>query len=98
MAIKGFRPAREASLVCGCREGLDAATQREVTCGHVRSQYGSTALVRASARGHTDMVELLLDRGADLEARDRVSAVMVCASLRDGTAPGVSGGPGPRWR
>ena len=38
------------------------------------SQDGTSALVLAASGGHTDMVELLLDRGADLEAKDRVSA------------------------
>ena len=42
------------------------------------SQYGTTALVAAAERGHKDTVELLLDRGANLEAKDRVSAAAVC--------------------
>ena len=37
------------------------------------SQDGSTALILAAWHGHKDMVELLLDRGADLEAKTRVS-------------------------
>ncbi|MCP4824868.1 MAG: ankyrin repeat domain-containing protein, partial [Shimia sp.] len=43
-----------------------------VTCGLATSQYGSTALVLAACRGHTETVELLLDRGADLEAKNNV--------------------------
>ena len=34
------------------------------------------ALIMAAGRGHKDTVELLLDRGADLEATDDVSAVV----------------------
>ncbi len=66
---------------------------RVVTCGHATSQDDDTALVRAAAGGHTDTVELLLDRGADLEAKDHVGAATVCV-LRHGTAAGVAGGPG----
>ena len=42
------------------------------TCGHAASQYGGTALVLAASGGHKDVVELLLDRGADLEAKNTV--------------------------
>ena len=66
---------------------------RVTTCERATSQYGSTALVRAAAGGHKDMVELLADRGADLEARSLVGVATVCA-LRHGTAAGVAGGPG----
>ena len=45
-----------------------------VICGPVVSQGGATALVLAASGGHNVMVELLLDRGANLEAKDRVSA------------------------
>ena len=46
-----------------------------VTSGPATSQSGATVLIVAGFHGHTDMVELLLDRGADLEAKDSVSAV-----------------------
>ncbi len=49
-----------------------------VTRGHVASQYGATALVWAASGGYKDTVELLLDRGADLEAKDSVSAAAMC--------------------
>ncbi|KAA0145992.1 hypothetical protein FNF29_08306 [Cafeteria roenbergensis] len=35
--------------------------------------HGRTALIMAAWRCRRDMAELLLDRGADLEAKDRVS-------------------------
>ena len=44
-----------------------------VTCGHAMPQDGYTALALAAFGGHKDTVELLLDRGADLEAKDKVS-------------------------
>ena len=44
-----------------------------VTCGHAMPQDGDSALVRAASRGHQDTVELLLDRGADLEAKNTVN-------------------------
>ena len=37
------------------------------------SQWGWTALIRAAWSGHCDVVGLLLDRGADIEAKDSVS-------------------------
>ena len=46
--------------------------------GPATSQYGATALFVVARRGHKDMVKLLLDRGADLEAKMWVSAVAVC--------------------
>ena len=49
-----------------------------MTCGPAKSQCGNTALVWASKGGHKDTVELLLDRGADLEAKHHVSAAAVC--------------------
>ncbi len=38
------------------------------------------ALVLVAARGHTATVELLVDRGADLEAKGRVSAAASCVA------------------
>ncbi len=37
-------------------------------------QYGDTALIMSSHNGHVEAMALLLDRGADLEAKDNVSA------------------------
>ncbi len=61
--------------------------------GPATSQYGCTALVLAASGGHTETVELLLDitRGADLEAKDRVSVAAVCVAAPR-AAPGVTGG------
>ncbi len=70
--------------MCVSREWLDVARHREVPCEHASSQDGATALVWAAARGHKDIIELLLDRGADLEAQDSVSAVMVCLCCMTG--------------
>ena len=48
-----------------------------MTCGHVSSQIFGTALAEAASEGHRTTVELLLDRGADLEAKSEVSAAAV---------------------
>jgi hypothetical protein len=40
--------------------------------GESDSQFGRTALILAAARGHADCVQLLIDAGADKEAKDRV--------------------------
>ncbi len=69
-----------------------------VTCGLAASQDGSTALHGAVRGGHKDTVELLLDRGANLEAKDRVSAAAVCL-LRNGLRRASrAGGGAQRWR
>ncbi len=52
--------------------------QGAVSCGPATSQYEIAALVAAARRGHKDTVVLLLDRGADLESKDCVSAACVC--------------------
>ena len=44
------------------------------------SQMGYTVLMAAAARGHKDTVELLLDRGADLAAKDSVSQPLGAAA------------------
>ncbi len=49
-----------------------------VTCGPAASQHGATGLVAAASDGHKATVELLLDRGADLEAKGYVSVAAVC--------------------
>ncbi len=71
------------ALEFGEHVGRGAMVRRGgVTCGPAGSQHGATALVEAAYDGHTDTVEVLLDRGADLEAKDEVSAagVYCCAS------------------
>ena len=57
-----------------------AITHAAVTFGRRRAQWGQTALMCAAHKGHTDCVRLLLDAGADTNAKMnvRVSAVTVC--------------------
>ncbi len=45
---------------------------------------GATALMKAAGAGRRNMVELLLNRGADVQAKDRVRAAIVphCATDR----------------
>ena len=86
------RPAWEAALA-GWNASRGATARRgAVSCWHAASQYGATALVAAARRGHKDTVELLVDRGADLEAKDRVSAAAVCCC-----ATGHAGRHGRAW-
>lgn len=54
--------------------GADAAPLSWVLVGPVVPQYGRPALVLAVEGGHLDVVRLLLDRGANLEAKVDVSA------------------------
>ncbi len=67
------RAARLASLHIS-RGGCYAFLRCVMWCGgYEASQYGTTALTAAAAGGSKDTVELLLDRGADLAAKDSVS-------------------------
>ena len=69
-----------------------------MTCGPAASQDGATALLLAAFGGHKGTAELLLDRGADLEAKDSVSAVAACL-LRDGPRRASRAGRAARrWR
>ena len=38
-------------------------------------QSGQTALIKASSKGHVDCVKLLLEKGAEVDHEDKVSAV-----------------------
>ena len=42
---------------------------------HLSVQYGDTALMNASRTGRSERVKVLLDRGADVNMQDKVSAV-----------------------
>ncbi len=57
----------------------------------VSSQDGETAVIMMIGAGETDTVKLLLDRGADLEAKSRVS--LETGLLRTGPCSGLAGGP-----
>ena len=62
-------------------------------------QYGNTPFLGAAYVGKVEAVALLLDRGADLEAKDEVGLPSEAASC--GAAPGFPGGSratmGSRW-
>ena len=40
-------------------------------------QYGETALMMASEKGHMECVKILLDGGADVNMQDEVSGVII---------------------
>ena len=49
---------------------------------HLASQDGFTALIKAAQGGHPDTVEVLLDRGADLEVKSWVSRARLLPPVR----------------
>ena len=49
------------------------------------SQVGYTALMLAAANGHHDVTGLLLDRGADMEAKTKVDWTFHPARGREGS-------------
>ena len=55
-------------------------------------QDGNTALIRASENGHMDIVRMLLDRGASMDATDYVSQPACLAA----PPPSLHGAAGPR--
>ena len=55
--------------------------------GCVSPQYGRTALILASRYGHVDIVRMLLDRGADVDATDDVSNQGACSHCRRTASP-----------
>ena len=59
-------------------------------------QYGETALVMAAREAQKDVVELLLEKGADVDATDMVS-VVCCGRREGGRACGVGYGVGCAW-
>ena len=46
---------------------------------HLSLQYGGTALMKASQAGHMECVQVLLDRGADVNMETTVSGVIIHA-------------------
>ncbi|KAA0168840.1 hypothetical protein FNF31_00001 [Cafeteria roenbergensis] len=52
------------------------------TCGPEILQSGATALCQAASGGHKDAVALLVERGADVEAKDEAgkNALALCTS------------------
>jgi ankyrin repeat protein len=65
---------RVAAFVGACRHGNEAAVQKllaaEPDLARARDSHGSAGLHAAAARGHRDVVRLLLRHGADPNARD----------------------------
>ena len=53
---------------------------------NVSSQRGRTALHLASSHGHTDVVKLLVDCGAQIDNKDNVSAEPSMVLHRDSSA------------
>ena len=48
----------------------------------IATQYGTTALSMPSEHGHLRVVEILLDRGADIEARENVIRLYSAVHIR----------------
>ena len=63
-------------------------------CWVMRLQEGWTAVMLAAENGHESTAGLLLDRGADMEARNKVSGGVVdpCPRRRSGVAASATGG------
>lgn len=54
---------------------------------HAASQRGNTTLIEAAARGLVGAIRLLLDQGADIEARNTVSSLPLMAPSGKRSAP-----------
>jgi ankyrin repeat protein len=88
-AANGALPALELLFAHGA--SVDAAKARAIegascafrsdACAGAHRQNGWTPLMRAAARGHTGVAAYLIDKGAALEAKDKVRAASACTSL-----------------
>ncbi len=75
------------TLRCACNNALCVLRYEcDLACmfdAHTRAQSGYTALIRATENGHVDCVRLLLDAGADKNAKDVVrDCFAVSAAVR----------------
>ena len=61
-----------AMPMCSWRWNVARRLRRRLTCGAAAAQDGCTALICSGSNGRADCVRLLLDAGADKEAKDRV--------------------------
>ena len=68
--------------VCNCLviSKLQQQVYTSIFCFHILShsvpQYGMTALMLASDSGHTDVVQLLLSSGAQVDLQDKVRHIV----------------------
>lgn len=69
------RAARRRDPAPACHVRAATCAKRRARC-HAGLQSGQTALMTAAARGHDDVVRFLIDRGADLDVQDTVSALV----------------------
>src|SRR5271154_2711149 len=59
---------------------------QEIDMGTVQLRdyyYGSTALIEAAKSGYVDMIELLLEAGADIEAKDTLGSTSLIRAARN---------------
>ena len=62
--------------MCGC-DAINGLTQTShMNACLCMDQYGYTPLIWAALEGHLSMVEYLLEKGADVEAKNNVSDVI----------------------
>jgi hypothetical protein len=80
---------RVQSEGCRARESVAACRGRSCRCGPAVDstpalQYGGTSLHEASVYGHAAVVQMLLEHGADVGARNKVGAAGVTRALGGG--------------
>ena len=73
LSVSGFAQNSNEDFFAAARRGDAAAVKAFLDKGvdvNAKTQYGATALSYASDKGHTEVVRLLLERGADPNVRD----------------------------
>ena len=55
---------------------------KEVSCGLFILQYGTSALVWATRKGHKDVVEKLLEKGANVDTAGTVRSIYASINVR----------------
>ena len=66
--------------VAACKRALAIGGKHSVSwvSGAMFAQWGCTPLMQTAFRGHVEALELLLDRGGDIEAKDKVCPHVLC--------------------
>ena len=101
--MAGDRPHGETSVSPGERLCLDLVQTPRATCDESQEEGDAgndivTPLIAATRQGHHEVMGILLEHGADVNAQDgwdqtALHHVFLCGwSLRDGAAAGACGG------